>query len=830
MQRRIYAMFLCLMLWSGSASANAKPTELYSQALFKQYQRIELVVPQEFNAICRNELRGDVHEGICQISEYRNEFLAIFKADFQQGTKVDLSQAKQGLIRFTFSQPNIKIQSKILTGPPRWVIEMGEPDVLFDLIEDELSFKPYPIPANTVKLSLPVMMIGQLPGDFAEIQGFNAALALFEEKKYQESLNLLAKINIVQEQNRPVALYTRKLIAENWVEISKVDNKFDLDKAKAALNSAEAAATNEREKARYVILQSDLMINKGKIEEAEQYLERQKEAYKTKEAEPFILSELARILLIHKETAEAEKILRRLQEVSSQFDEDVGARLIALGSISYEKKDFATAFTFFDDARKNFDQLLRASETSLFQLAELYFRVGRLEDAEIFYQEFLEKFPNKFPNWIVRIRLVQLKSFSKPIEALQDMLTLANQLPEPEGQDLAKLYALPLSSDPSGPDPENILKEVGKKSLSDYTLIEHRLQLARFALSQGDINTAFKAAKEIWTKFPNHNILREIPLLFDRILLMHTENLLRENQFEDLVVDYIQNKKRFRNHRKKALIHLMVARAMRSVAMYEEAATEVIEKNGLKGTPDDEVKAKLNLELVSVLREKIEDIDPEPNDVNKFKIAFQGLEKNLPGKFNNYDYLLSKGYFYAMTGKLNSAKDVYLYALNSPDMTPLQRLYIAKQIINIYLKTPNYEKAISAIEVSLDIYKEYEKTINAPGIKADLLWQLVELNILSKKWDEVVSSTKSYLDESQAVMNRLDRASQEIEYSRRYEALFFIGYSLAQMSDTVGARRRWDLLSKEVPNDLYGKMAEDELHLLSWKELVYPKILKDLNR
>lgn len=832
MQRNLCVMPVILtILWSIS-SVSATPIELYTQPLADQYQRIELVVPDDFTASCETQDRPTGKEGVCKISGYRSEFINIFKADFKQGIKVDLSQAdRAGIIRFSFTNPKTLIQSKMLKGPPRWVIEMGEPDTLLGPIEDELLFRPYPIATRTIKLAPPSIVVAQMPdGLDPEIKVFNAAWNLFENKKFQESLNKVSEIKLDTNLNRPTALHARRLIAENWVEISQKDPKFDLDKAILALENATAAAGDDREKARYVILSSDLRIRKGKIDEAEKFLTENRRHYSKTDAEPYILAELARILLEQKDEKEAQNLLSQLQAIDSQYEEVSGARLIALASLAYAKQDYATAITLFDEAKIRFPELLTQEPTPLFQIAELYFRAERLAEAKVFYEEFLSRFPDKIPNWIVRIRLAQIKSFSQPKEALQDMTQLSSQLPEPEGQDLAKLYALNLKSDPTGPDPALVLKEVGAHPLTDYVMLEHRLQGARYALQEGRLANAFQFAKEIWTTFPEHSILREAPLLFDRILLMEAERLLRTEKFEDLILSYFKNKSRFRSSRKRALLHLMVAKAMRLISMHEEASVEVIEKGGIQGTVDDEVKALLHLELVGILREMIEDVDPDPKDVNHFKKAFEYLEKAMPGKFNHYEYLLSKGYYSFLQGQLTQAKDIYLYALNSANMKPLERLHLAKQIIEIYLKLPNYEKAISALEVSLDIYKEFEKEINAPGLKSDLLWRLVELNIMSKKWDDVVPSIKDYLEESQSVMTRLSKTAQEIEYARRHEALFYMGYALHQLSDKVGARRRWDLLSKEAPFDVYGKMAEDELFLLTWNELVYPKILKKLGR
>jgi hypothetical protein len=42
------------------------------------------------------------------------------------------------------------------------------------------------------------------------------------------------------------------------------------------------------------------------------------------------------------------------------------------------------------------------------------------------------------------------------------------------------------------------------------------------------------------------------------------------------------------------------------------------------------------------------------------------------------------------------------------------------------------------------------------------------------------------------------------------------------------AKKQWDLLYKESPRSIYGMLAERELEMLSWRNLIQPKLLQKI--
>ena len=609
----------------------------------------------------------------------------------------------------------------------------------------------------------------------------------------------------------------------------------------------EASGSNERERARYILLASDLMYKRSP-NEAIQYLQDMQGRFM--DADPYLLAERARLLLLIDSHDEAKRVLDHIARLDTRQEHVMGARLLALASLAYSRQDYTNATVLYDEARESFPELLMKEPGPLFQVAELYFRARRLEEARPFYQEFLDRFSDRVPHWIAKIRLSQIKSFDRPLEAANEMVSLGQTLENEEGQQLAQLYSITLASNNvRGPSPETVLANVSNGTPSPYVLQELWMQKARRALSEGDLQTAFDYSQKIVEKMPNSALLRDSSLFFQRVLLLQVDNLLRKNENLKLLLLFLKEKKRrFREPAVRGLLHLYVARATRDLKMLELAIQDVISEGGLPGANDPKVSALLNLELTGVYRELIQDNDATGEeartDINQFKQLVESLQKRYPNQFDSYDYWASLGYYHELQGNYRKAKQIYLYALNGPNMNAKERLLLGESIFKVYMAMPDKEKALHALKVLLLIHDEYRDQLNMPGFRAKILWKRVELNIDRQDWPSTVKSIKSYLVESQSVLSRIqseqlnskddERRKELLFYSdldaeRRREALFYHGYALLKIGLVRQAKKQWDLLYKEAPDDVYGTLAEEELRMLSWRESISPELVDDIS-
>ena len=993
------------LLWFAQVT-QAAPL-LYPEPLSKKYHRLEVVVPYGFQANCSSQPK----QAVCKLSIYSPELLRVFTVGAKSGMQVGANENRKE-VTFTFDDPRLVFQHKVLEGPPRWAIEIGYDEVLIQPIENELPFRPYPMPVQTVKLPRPGMALDALGGEGAEIDAFNQCWSLWKKNKFVDAYKKCEEINTTKDVTRPTARSAIRLMAEiiyeylqqnsnanpkareyvgskvfipgdqiqlkqgsevqlryviqgespaatlsvrdangnrvfqaqvnggeagkiqqvTWkgkdlndselpsgnytftvnaatapnqeppstqtyvqalVEGLRVDadgfsrfvigkrqirmeevilpgqesNKMNKEQkyfftdentsarevAISQLKNAEKSASGEREKARYVLLTTELIRRKS-INSAIEYLKDAQMRYRQTKAEPFILAEHARLLLEVNANDEATKVLEKIAKLDAKQEYVMSSRILALASLAYARGDYTNATALYDEARAISPQLLSAEPGPLFQVAELYFRARRLEEAAAFYEEFLDNFSDQIPHWIARIRLAQIKSFERPLEAYNEMFQLSESLNEPEGQQLSQLYMLTLSSnDIRGPTPGKILRSVSNGTPTDYVLEELWMQKARNALRDGDLSKAFDYSQKIVQRMPESSLLRDSSLFFQRILLLEVDRLLRKGKNIDLVLLYLKEKnRRFRQPSRRGLLHLYVARAMRDLKMLDEAATNVISKGGLPGVRDPRVDILLHLELTGIYREKIQDLQlDEQNareDINKFKqtvesleTSFKNLGKRFPNEFDNYDYWASLGYRHELQNELRKAKKIYLYALNGPNVRPHERIKLAYAIYEVYMKMPDYDKALHALKILLEIYDEFKSELNMPRLRLDVLWNRVELQIQKESWPDVVSSIKMYLEESQAVLStagssmyknvpvldRLDFSEEEEEnLTRRREALFYKGYALLKLGLVRQAQREWDLLYKEAYPSPYAELAEYELNMLSWRNLVSDEVLK----
>lgn len=975
----------------------------FEEPLSEKYLRIEVVVDKDFSATCKSQ----PGKSTCRVSSNSTDLLRVYGADLKSWIKVNHNKSRREY-QFSFQDPKIKLQDKVLDGPPRWVIEIGYEETLLRPVEEELPFRPYPMPAQTVQLERPSIAVKPISGETPDVVEFNKCYSLWEQNKlrsawvqcrkvsgtseasdlvrasvtrlkaeivYQhlkrlsrdeqkgrayvnqylfylgDRINLTAgqptelrysisgdagsaTLSILNSDGQqvyekgielkqsgrvhkvewpgvdntnselPTGVYTVVITpqaapdakelptAQTYVrglvtafrvikglpmltidgqtvnQSSIIDPKTEQvgtekpkeyfymenpedhprDKAIELLQRAQAASQSERERARYILLASDVKYERYP-NEAIEYLRKMQGRFP--QADPYILAERVRLLLQIGSDDEAKRVLDQISQLDKRYELVMGSRLIALASLAYSKRDYVDATKLYDDVVKKYTGLLTKDPGPLFRTAELYFLAGRHKEAKVFYQEFLNSYANEFPSWIARLRLTQLNSYINPKEAEREMIDYGQSMEEPEGKQLAQLYSLTLSSNSvHGPSPETVFKNIGENQPTQYVQEELLMQKAKYMLSKGDVESAFNYSQQIVEELPDSSLLRTSSLFFQRVLLLQVDKLLREGRGEELFVLFLKEKgRRFREPDVRALLHLYVAKATRDLRLLEIAIKDVISQGGLPAASKvPRIDALLRLELTGLYRELIQEGELEEDEarttVNQFKQLVEALQKGFRDEFDSYDYWASLGYYHELEGDLRKAKQIYLYALNGPNMSPKERLELGESIYNVYMKIPDHEKALHALKVLLLIHDEYRDQLNMPTFRAKTLWKRVELCIQLEDWPSTVKGIKEYLAESQSLlsalqteqMNTEDQKRREelifhtdLDAQRRREALFYHGYALLKIGLVRQAKKQWDLLYKEAPDDVYGTLAEEELRMLSWRETVSPEVLKAID-
>jgi tetratricopeptide (TPR) repeat protein len=521
---------------------------------------------------------------------------------------------------------------------------------------------------------------------------------------------------------------------------------------------------------------------------------------------------------------EIQKVLNRLDNISERGNVNdliIGAQLAVLASLAYDKGRYSEALNLYDKIYKRAPSVLSNSNL-LFQMAEVYFKLGRFNEARVAYEQFLESFANSIPHWIVKIRLIQLQSFERPQGALDDLIILKDkELVNREGRQYASLTSINLERDNVAQNKEKRLKEIAQDNTSAYVFQELRMQQARLALEKKEFKRAFLFAQELWLKYPNSSLLKDSRLFFRRLFLIEVDRLLKyepksiddrpiEDAYIDVILLYFSEIEWFQKSEMAALFYLMVGRAMRNMGMYEEAIRVVNYGLG-KSASKSKVQALLQLELTSLYREKLQkkeyEKETERNLATKFDLTIKYLDKTFPNYFDTFDYWAARGYHFERKQRWKEAKEVYLYALNGESMSPYELISLAQAIYKIYVKNKDYDKAVNALDEILKIYNEYARELNQPGFKSDILWNKFEMNVERQDWGQTILSLKNYLKASRNNMssnfqNIVGKSptnqfmdSQEFSLlgnmavNRNEEALFYLGYAYLKLNMIQEAKK-----------------------------------------
>ena len=101
------------------------------------------------------------------------------------------------------------------------------------------------------------------------------------------------------------------------------------------------------------------------------------------------------------------------------------------------------------------------------------------------------------------------------------------------------------------------------------------------------------------------------------------------------------------------------------------------------------------------------------------------------------------------------------------------------------------------------MHDEQDRAIIEQG-RRDARWRIAELAFEYEKWGESIVALNTFLEEYP-------------DDQGRFEARFLLGRCLTEIGDGEAAKRQWDIVTKEDPDGLYGKLAKMELKLARWR-------------
>ncbi|MEE2755893.1 MAG: hypothetical protein VYA30_04500 [Myxococcota bacterium] len=764
------------------------------------FRRIELRVSPEFSAKCRQAGRK-VTCAVSKLPDRFPELMVGLRGGNMAGIEL-VEKRKKTQIVFKLKQPSYGFQDRVLSYPTRWVLEFGAPLVLMGAVEEQFPFRPYPVPSTNISAKLPPANLHELAPGPNENRLLNACYKLWRQRRMLEAIDICNEA-IESKADSAAGVMAKKILAEIWMGFvdPKVTDK--LPKIIKALEDAQDASKQPEDGARYSLLVAQTLEAVGYLNRAEMKLANAVAKYEKTRAASYLLAARARMLMRLKESGKARAVLQKLREIRSG-QPTVGAALLALGELAYNEGNYVTAIGLFDNVSAKWPELFNANSTAVFQAAELYRLFDRGDEAKTAYERFLKLPIKTIPDWMANIRLLELKTADAPEMAAAGFRKLALSLSKTEGQDLAFIRFARLTDKAS--ERRRILQSLAAASTTPYVFEELTTLSIQQALEDGSLDDAYRFASTLWREVPDAYVLKAAPLLFERVLTLQLlKQVAAKKNFEVLKLYYLK-KQRFESHRKRGAIHLLVAKALRSLFMLEEA--RLVLQKGLGGRvieKEPAVTAQLYLNMAAVLREQ--------KDQFRLGEILAYMDDRYPKRFDSYDYWLSKVYHAWWSKDLKRARKMLVYALNGP-ISDRQKLSLMDLLADLYLEMKDPVAATKTLEA---LIKEHDRQ---GGARADTRrrrarWRLCEV------W-------MGQSDQGTTLAHLLRFLEEYPEDGHRFEARYFVGKAFIELDMPQKAKRQWDIVSREDSAGVFGKLAKLELKMLAWRQNQLNKVLKPI--
>lgn len=813
----------------------------------KDFRRIELRVSPSFKARCTTKKRRVE----CRLSELPHDFSRLLVS--LKGSalaSVTLKNRRPGKVRVDFElrKKNLRFQEEVLGTPPIWVVELGMPEILMGPVQDQTPFRPYPIKSISLPNRIPDIEFKALPGDTVENQKYNRCLSLWKERSLAdaqaacgdlaaafdalkcggslrcfENVETPGLLPILDGDTRGRALLLQELtkgfskdahlgraakrtnlvLAEVLNVLTEMDDNRSLPDTSTALERAEAMADLPLEKARYALLSVDVLERIGYVNRAEELLSRKVLEYRDPESSVFFLAAQARILMQLGESNQAKQVLRKLREQRSESP-IIGLAVLTLAELAYRQKNYVSSLGLFDSVRATWPRVWGANSTAVFQTAELYMLFGRLADAAVAYELFSKSKIKMVPEWLVKLRKVELVSATNPNEGAIQFRKLALSLPKNEAQDLAFLRHASLLKDRV--ERKRLIKALSTQPTTLFVFEELVVQAIQLALEDGDLEQAFRFARSFWRRSPEADYLVRAPQLFDRVLLLEMRRLLAANDLYGALALFYAEETQIRKHQTTGHLYLLAARVLRELAMLEEAA--YVLQDGLNnrdaGEPD-QTTAEIYRELATLLR-----LDEDKFRLNEIDAY---LNTRFPKTFDDPEYWLARAYNQAWSGepkKIATARKMIVYAING-DIQDDDRLDLMTHLYEFDLKFGKPARAVKSIQAFIKEYDRVKKP-RISDVRALAFWRIAEVWFEQKNWKNAILSLSRFL-------------RQYPDHANRIEARFLLGRALLNFGDEKQAKVYWDIVAREDADGLYGRLAKLEMQMLDWEANELPPLL-----
>lgn len=791
----------------GAMAQEVAPVDEFPDVL-DQYRRFEIPVPATFRATCTQKaLIATCALSTAGTPEGFNRLLRTLKGGVVDRIEV-VGRRKGGFQVKLELRPlptaQVGFRSALLENPTRWVLEFGDERLLSDPVEDEVPFRPYPLPAGRFEPSLPEVSVRRVSDRGPAATAVNACVDAATGGRPAEAVALCESAQKTAE-SAEEKVATTLALGEALGALGLNGRAADLSTLAEGLAAAEKVAPTPEARARFVLLHAQSYEPMGFPNRAEVYLSEKLVAYKGTPAEPWLLAGQLRSAIDQGNTAAATALIERLKGMAGD-NVNIGGAVLLGGGKAYEQRDWLRALELLETGVRQWPDLVSQSPEALFQLAELCVLFGRYADAEAYYGQYMRRFDRNRPHHVVRVRLATLSSREDPMAGRARLMDLALALKELEGQQLAAMQAVRMSVDVK--DRRRILRQVERTVPTEYVAPEFFTERARVLFADGQLRPAYDAMREVWRRFPDETILRKAQQLPERLLAMLINGYVTHDRPLAALGTYYAERSRVEAHTRRPWLHLLAGRAMWRFGLAEEAAATWQRglKPGLQPIEPD-VEADLHLELAAAL--------VQLEDKFKLREILRFLDRKYPGRYDSVTYWRAKAADARWHGNPGEARDMLVYALNGP-VAGLARAELAGEVAELYAETGDVDRAVRALRTQLELMDaELDAAARAASPeRRSLRWQLVEHALARDAHAEAISTLGEFL-------------SDYPNDPRVREAQYLKARALEALGDRASAVRLFDGLVNDPAPSEYKRLAALELEQLRWHRREAPRILEE---
>lgn len=786
--RSLAAAVVIALAVAPGAAAQPRPVDVFENP-HDDFRRVELVVPNDFRADCEPIERGLS----CRLSALPSSLFRLLR-EMQGGAleAVHLDRDRDGKpkVRFRTRDPSLVIISGVLDGPPRWVVQAGLPLAVGREVRDDIPFRPYPMPPPRLAAAIPDRSLEEAPKNTPGAAALDVCLDAWRSRAHRHAVEICERLRH-SAAGGPVGAMAAQVVAESWWARLDGHRATMPGRPVEAMLRAAAAVESPALSARYAILASRIMRRHGEAPQADRLLAKHIGSAGAAPGTDAMMVERAGLLIEMREAGAAAQLLEQVLDRGG-ISENVGIAHLALGGIAYQQQEYRLAEEHFRSVERQWPALLERDPSALFSHAEIAFLTGRRDVARAAYVRFLESFPESTPHWMARIRLADLLSFDDVVTARAAFRRLVRTLKETEGIELARLRYARHTMRPE--ERQKVLALIRQDGMTGYGSVEVTLFQAQLALARGAIRRAFDHLHRVRTLFPDDPAVTQARGVLDRALYLLMHNYLIHDRPMAAVGLFFAERAQFEAHERHDTMFLLAGRALRRLGMTEDALSTL--QDGLRRQEGDaplSAAASLYLEMAGVLR--------EARDGFRLGQVLDYLDERYPKHFDTYDYWLARGVRAQWMNDSETARQIYLYALNGP-VSNGERAALAERIAEVYVATGEGEKAVRALEARVELLDAAGVDVDAP-VRRDAVWRIAEIQFDDGRWPAAVAALAGFLDSYP-------------DEDRMPEGRYMIGRALRAMGDDVSALRRWDALARELPEDYYGRLAAQELALLEW--------------